>query len=198
MKSDEMVMIQPAGEALPEGNSGWQDWIGIATSFGCAIHCAAMPFVIAYLPMLGLSFLADEAFHQWMALACFVIAMAAFVPGFRKHRRFMPGMIAVAGLSLITVAAFGLAGDCCAACESPVASDAGVVACTDACCQHTAADAATEAETLAQSNVGTVTASIVSPVLMASFAPWLTPLGGILLVSAHLLNRRFGCLCGCC
>ena len=23
-------------------------------------------------------------------------------------------------------------------------------------------------------------------------------LGGIVLVSAHLLNRRYGCLCGCC
>ncbi|MEM0927404.1 MAG: MerC domain-containing protein, partial [Planctomycetota bacterium] len=29
-------------------------------------------------------------------------------------------------------------------------------------------------------------------------APWLTPLGGLVLVGAHVMNRRFGCLCGCC
>lgn len=49
--------------------STWGDWLGMIASIGCAIHCAAMPFVIAYLPALGLSFLADEAFHKWMALA---------------------------------------------------------------------------------------------------------------------------------
>jgi len=64
---------------------GWGDWVGMVASIGCAIHCAAMPLVIAYLPALGLSFLADEAFHQWMALACFVIALTAFIPGLCKH-----------------------------------------------------------------------------------------------------------------
>ncbi|QDT11409.1 MerC domain-containing protein [Planctomycetes bacterium K23_9] len=97
-----------------------RDWIGIVASIGCAVHCAAMPFVIAYLPMLGLSFLADEGFHRWMTLACFAIALAAFVPGFRQHRRWVPGAIAVIGLSLITFAAFGIAGDCCVACEIQV------------------------------------------------------------------------------
>ena len=59
---------------------GWRDWVGVVASFGCAVHCAAMPFVISFLPALGLSFLANEMFHRWMALACFLIAMAAFVP----------------------------------------------------------------------------------------------------------------------
>ena len=112
--------------------SSWRDSVGIIASVGCAVHCAAMPFVIAYLPVLGLSFLADEAFHRWMALACFVIAMAAFVPGFRMHKRFLPGLIAAVGLVMISAAAFGLAGDCCVACET----NAKAIACTDACCEH--------------------------------------------------------------
>ncbi|MEO9591829.1 MerC domain-containing protein [Rhodopirellula bahusiensis] len=77
----------PLSSPEPETVSTWRDWIGIVASIGCAIHCAAMPFVIAFLPALGLSFLADESFHQWMALACFLFAIAAFVPGFRKHRQ---------------------------------------------------------------------------------------------------------------
>ena len=58
-------------EELDSSTSTWKDWLGIVASVGCAIHCAAMPFVFAYLPALGLSFLADEAFHKWMALFAF-------------------------------------------------------------------------------------------------------------------------------
>ena len=57
-------------EKIESSLSTWRDWVGITASVGCAIHCAAMPFVIAYLPAFGLSFLADEAFHKWMALIC--------------------------------------------------------------------------------------------------------------------------------
>ena len=85
------VQIATHAPEKATGPSAWQDSIGIVASVGCAIHCAAMPFVIAYLPALGLSFLADEAFHQWMALFCFLIAIAAFVPGIRKHENMETG-----------------------------------------------------------------------------------------------------------
>ncbi len=190
--------LSPTSEASFEPTSRWQDWIGIVASIGCAIHCAAMPFVLSFLPALGLSFLADVAFHRWMALACFMIAMAAFVPGFRQHRRWMPGAIAVAGLSLITFAAFGFAGDCCATCASPDASAVTSAACTDACCEHCAVEAVDKQATSGESTSSIVAATVVSPELLPPLAPWLTPLGGVLLISAHLLNRRYGCLCGCC
>ncbi|SMP60043.1 MerC mercury resistance protein [Neorhodopirellula lusitana] len=177
----------------------WRDWTGIVASIGCAIHCAAMPFVIAYLPTLGLSFLADESFHQWMALACFSIAMAAFIPGFRTHKQLLPSVIAVMGLLLITGAAFGMAGDCCATCSS--GGDLSIAAspgdCTDACCEHCAADSGTIPPTdLAELTVHETQMSSLVP--LGSFGPWVTPIGGLLLVSAHLLNRRYGCLCVCC
>ena len=194
-----------ASQANAQPASFWRDWIGIMASIGCAIHCAAMPFVISFLPALGLSFLADEAFHRWMALACFVIAMAAFVPGFRVHRRLLPGAIAVVGISLITFAAFSFAGDCCAACAVPETSSVIGAACTNACCEHCNA---TEREVVGLvkdpsvekflTRSTRVTASFVAPNFLANWAPWITPLGGMLLVSAHLLNRRYGCLCGCC
>ncbi|MGB7328850.1 MAG: MerC domain-containing protein [Rubripirellula sp.] len=182
---------------IAEPASRWQDRIGIVASIGCAIHCAAMPFVISSLPALGLSFLADESFHRWMALACFVIALTAFVPGFRQHRRWMPAAIAIAGLSMISIAAFGFAGDCCTACALPQTSSVAAT-CTNACCEHCAAEAATEQAASAITNADIATASIASQELVTRLAPWMTPLGGTLLVFAHLLNRRFGCLCGCC
>lgn len=166
--------------------SAWRDWLGIIASVGCAIHCAAMPFVIAYLPALGLSFLADEAFHQWMALACFLIAVAAFVPGIRKHGNWIPVSVATVGLVLITFAAFGLAGQCCASCVSADGADSAVA--TAEHCDH-----------CASANIDTENIDTNAEKEMLSIIePWITPLGGVLLVGAHLLNRRYGCLCGCC
>jgi len=190
--------LSSSPEAIIQPTSRWQDWIGIVASIGCAIHCAAMPFVISFLPAMGLSFLADEAFHRWMALACFVIAMSAFVPGFRHHRRFTPSVIAVVGLLLITVAAFGFAGDCCATCVLSDASSVSAAGCTDQCCEHCVADSVAEQTVPETPIAGIAVAAIVSPEWLTHFAPWLTPLGGMLLVTAHLLNRRYGCLCGCC
>jgi hypothetical protein len=72
MRSEEKNMSTLTASTTKKTNSRmstWGDWLGMIASIGCAIHCAAMPFVIAYLPALGLSFLADEAFHKWMALA---------------------------------------------------------------------------------------------------------------------------------
>ena len=178
-----------------------------------------MPFVIAYLPTLGLSFLADEAFHQWMAVGCFAIALMAFVPGLRKHGRLTPVIIGSLGLVMISVAAFGFAGQCCASCDSETASVVAgdVDGCTDECCAPCASEATADESTCfgtadhvtASGNSGsterlvaTANSSALVPTRLGEpsghFARWLTPLGGIVLVAAHLLNRRFGCLCGCC
>ncbi|MEO1524067.1 MAG: MerC domain-containing protein [Planctomycetota bacterium] len=212
--------------SIKSSATNWGDWIGMVASIGCAIHCAAMPFVIASLPALGLSFLADESFHQWMAVACFGIALAAFVPGWKKHRRLAPAAIATVGLVMICSAAFGMAGDCCASCAAVAAEaeagdasssdlDATEAVCEDGCCEFCAAEAATEdtsdyavsevADTQGVASAETTAATSLAGFgptsgssLLSTIGPWLTPIGGLILVSAHLLNRRFGCLCGCC
>ena len=117
-------MTQPL--AIPQNNrsmpqSGdstdshaWRDWAGVGASIACAIHCAAMPFVVGSLPLIGLSFLADPSFHKWMVGICLGIALFAFFPGWRRHHRFTPAIIGLVGLSLISVAAFAGPEDCCA------------------------------------------------------------------------------------
>jgi len=188
-------------ENVTQSTSSWRDSLGIIASIGCAIHCAAMPFVISYLPALGLGFLSDEAFHKWMALICFLIAIAAFVPGVRKHGNWIPVSIAGVALALITFAAFGLAGQCCPSCSSttPVAgvpdsiAEATCADCKD--CEHCESLAVSEESGTTIASIG-VAAS--GKGLLSALAPWITPIGGLLLVCAHLMNRRFGCLCGCC
>ena len=182
--------------------STWRDWLGITASIGCAIHCAAMPFVIAYLPAMGLSFLADEAFHKWMALVCFLIAIAAFIPGIRRHRNWVPISIGATGLAFITYAAFGLAGECCASCAAAsvqpnseasitLAAETTCADCAD--CEHCESAAKQESAGPAIIAEGTEKKG-----LLGMLAPWITPFGGVLLVVAHLLNKRYGSLCGCC
>lgn len=192
------------GESIESGaTSTWKDWLGIVASVGCAIHCAAMPFVIAYLPALGLSFLADEAFHKWMALICFLIAIVAFIPGIRKHGNWIPVSIGAVGLAFITFAAFGLAGECCPSCSATasatsvselsgsIAADTACTECED--CEHCQSTEVTQTSATVTPNEGEGEKD-----LLATLAPWITPFGGLLLVSAHLLNRRYGFCCSCC
>lgn len=181
--------------------STWRDSLGIVASIGCAIHCAAMPFVVAYLPALGLNFLLDEAFHKWMALVCFLIAIAAFIPGIRKHRNWLPVSIGGCGLIFITFAAFGLAGECCPTCEA-AADSAGNSTSHQSVGAATGCDECDECASC-DSEAADLKAAFISEAgkekdLLSTLAPWITPIGGLLLVAAHLLNRRFGCLCGCC
>ena len=201
-------------EASPQ--STWRDWLGIIASVGCAIHCAAMPFVIAYLPSLGLSFLADEAFHKWMFVVCMGIGLAAFVPGWKLHRRLAPIGIATVGLTLVGTAAFGFAGECCTACElSSVAFDLESktdreTPTTCACCENSSCvegegEGSTPVEVVTSTDVeineqatAVVQASAFDTSLLAPYVPWITPIGGIILVAAHLLNRQYGGRCKCC
>lgn len=255
-------------------SQAYRDLLGITASVACAIHCAAMPFVIGFLPLLGLSFLADPAFHKWMVGVCLLFALLAFVPGWKKHRQMRPAMIGMAGLFLISLAAFAGPEDCCptpcedsggapsqmaatpvletqeepcaASCCSPDAQSSKVTAglasmiqgpetasCTNTCCasevapivavvkdecvsQCCAADAQTPtagAGLVADSTPDSSTecamsccppeAGVEEP-MTAGMVRWMwilmTPLGGLVLVAAHLVNHRSSCQCaaGCC
>ncbi|MCH2209820.1 MAG: MerC domain-containing protein [Fuerstiella sp.] len=190
-----------SAEILPEQpTSAWRDFLGIAASLVCAVHCAAMPFLIAYLPALGLSFLADESFHQWMTVTCLLLALIAFVPGWRTHRRWLPGMTAGVGLIIIASAAYGHTDECCAAATAAAETEANESsvtqgapqdeACPFDCCQS-------PAETGVATPAAFETNTDGSFRNLSAMATWWTPLGGLLLVSAHLLNRRYTC-CSCC
>ena len=148
--------------------------------------------------MLGLSFLMDESFHIVMVFVCSALAIAAFIPGFRRHRRLLPICVGVVGLSLISTAAFAIESSCCANCASAISSEttegsaeAGAECCTEACC-------VSENLVAAGSALAVQADEPTSDSILQSLIPWITPLGGLLLVGAHLTNRRFSCRCGCC
>lgn len=177
-----LVELKPKKQlADAEPNQSWLDFWGLAASVGCAIHCAMMPFVIAYLPVLGLSWLADEAFHFWMAIVCFAIAITSFVPGFRKHGNLIPlGLGAVGVTILLSHSLFGC--DCCSGCSATELQTAGTAACTSCECCSTE---------ICKNEPPTVPFS-------KAISPWLPPVGGLFLIVAHLVNHFKGCREGCC
>jgi hypothetical protein len=89
-----------------EPRSRWwhlADRIGAAASFLCAIHCAALPFVLALLPLLGLTFLADHAFERGFAMFASALALVSLARGYRRHRQPLPLSLALPGLSLLLI-----------------------------------------------------------------------------------------------
>ena len=176
----------------------WTDWLGVSASIACAIHCAAMPVVLMMFPMTGLGFFADESFHQFMVFACLLLAAVAFIPGLRVHRRLLPSGLAGIGLAMIATAAFALEGECCASCAAVTASSGEETqVCTEACCQTEDLES-TEREISTDQEITGESTSTTLATLLGPMKAWITPLGGMVLVSAHLTNRRLTSRCGCC
>lgn len=87
-----------------EDKSKWwhiADRIGTVASFLCAIHCAALPFVLALLPLLGLSFLADHRFERGFVMFACALALTSLIGGFRRHHQPLALVLAIPGLLLL-------------------------------------------------------------------------------------------------
>jgi len=87
----------------PLRSRAWQiaDRFGAIASFLCAIHCAALPFVLAVLPLVGLEFLADHRFERAFVMFACALALLTLINGYRRHRRPMSLMLAFPGLTLL-------------------------------------------------------------------------------------------------
>lgn len=61
------------------------DFLGFVASFICAIHCAALPFVLTLGVVGGLSWISDPVFELSFLLASFTIAGFTLWNGYRKQ-----------------------------------------------------------------------------------------------------------------
>jgi len=78
------------------------DLYGGTASVLCAIHCAAMPFLGAFLPLVGLSFLASETTDYVLLAVTAVLASTSLFLGYRKHKSIKAFPFVLIGLALIT------------------------------------------------------------------------------------------------
>ena len=63
--------------------SPW-DLAGIGASLLCILHCVATPMLVVVLPALEVL---ERQTHAVFALSILCIGLLAFVPGYRRHRR---------------------------------------------------------------------------------------------------------------
>ena len=62
------------------------DRAGMAASLLCAVHCALLPFVVALLPLVGLSFLAHETTETVLLMLSAALAVGSLCLGYSAHR----------------------------------------------------------------------------------------------------------------
>lgn len=106
---DELLVTPQESKAHQEHHKKVQttlllDNLGIFASTLCLIHCMAMPFIIAFLPFLGLQFLEGELAHRVIALFVFAFAIFAIGPGYMQHRRKQVLIATILGLTLVAAA----------------------------------------------------------------------------------------------
>lgn len=82
------------------------DALGIIASSVCLVHCMAMPFIIAFLPFLGLQFLESPIAHKIIATCVIAFAVFAIIPGYKRHRNRVVLAALWLGLGLVIFAAF--------------------------------------------------------------------------------------------
>lgn len=62
------------------------DWLGIAASTACAMHCILVPLLLVTGTVLPASALGDESFHQAMMWMIPPVAIVAFAIGCWRHK----------------------------------------------------------------------------------------------------------------
>ncbi|MEM7278930.1 MAG: MerC domain-containing protein [Pseudomonadota bacterium] len=74
------------------------DWLGIAASTACALHCVLVPTLLISGTLLPASFLGDESFHLAMVFVILPAAIVAFGLGCWRHKD--PWVLALGAIGL--------------------------------------------------------------------------------------------------
>lgn len=191
-------------KSMVNGESSWKDRIGIAASALCAVHCAATPVLLACLPTLQFTeWMASPEFHQIAAIICVSLVSISIWPAFHRHRDYRVLGLSTTGLALILGAAFLLPDSCCS-----TESGSPRIAFTSTNSHdhsghdhsghdHSGHDHSGHDHTLGiastlESGASDMAFSGMGTAVFAKVQPWMTPVGGLLLIAAHFLNLRRG------
>lgn len=78
------------------------DKTGAVFSWICAVHCLTLPFLTAVLPVIGLSFLANEFAEYALIGISVLIALFSLIPAyFNEHGKMRTLLLFAAGISFI-------------------------------------------------------------------------------------------------
>lgn len=81
------------------------DKVGMWLSYGCAVHCALMPFVVGYLAINGMGWIAEESTEWAIIIASLSIGLIRLSWSyFKEHRQPEPVVYFLIGVSLVFIA----------------------------------------------------------------------------------------------
>lgn len=63
-----------------------RDKIGMLLSVGCLIHCILFPLILPMIPLLGFTVEHQAMWHIVLLIPIVIIAIIAFIPGYKKHK----------------------------------------------------------------------------------------------------------------
>ena len=84
------------------------DWLGIAASTACGVHCILLPALLVTGTVLPASFLGDESFHRAMLWVILPTAILAFGIGCWRHKDRWVLALGMIGMTGMVLAAFVL------------------------------------------------------------------------------------------
>lgn len=79
----------------------WLDRLGATGSLLCAIHCAALPLLIALLPALGIAAWWGEGMERGFVAFATLLGIFSLVWGYRRHRVVRALGILAVGLAVL-------------------------------------------------------------------------------------------------
>jgi peptidoglycan/LPS O-acetylase OafA/YrhL len=82
---------------------GFLDRVGATGSMLCAVHCAALPLVLAIAPAIGAGFASPTFEIAFIAFAS-VLGMTSLILGYRQHRVHRALLLLVPGVALLWAA----------------------------------------------------------------------------------------------
>lgn len=144
-------MLVKAAEEFSEevgqerGGVAWVDRLGVCVSAACAVHCLALPVMLAITPAISSIVIIGHRVEAVLAVAAVALALACLCGGFRIHRKkrlilsfaaaaafIVSGQIFATGwleTALVVLGGLGLIG-------SHFLNRSLCKSCTE-CCQHT-------------------------------------------------------------
>ena len=79
------------------------DTLGMGASIICAVHCAAVPFLVSIAASAGLEIFQSSWFEFGILGLAVVFILTSLVPSFLKHKNAMPLTLALFGLTAVVV-----------------------------------------------------------------------------------------------
>ena len=100
---------QPRDDDMFQPSSRLQqaDRVGFAASMLCAVHCAAMPLLLALLPTFGLGVGGWVDIDQAVVVFATLLAGVTLTIGWRRHRGYHAWGLLLPALALLWFATFG-------------------------------------------------------------------------------------------